>query len=65
MADDQVPNVSGTPDTKADANVEKAAKKPFEPPRLSVYGDIATLTRTVGRTGVADGGHGSNTRTSP
>jgi len=40
-------------------------KKPFEPPRLQVYGDIATLTRTVGRAGVPDGGHGSNIRTSP
>jgi len=61
MADDQAPSVSGTTNTKGDANV----KKPFEPPRLSVYGDIAALTRTVGRTGVPDGGHGSNTRTSP
>ena len=25
----------------------------------------ATLTRTVGRTGIDDGGHGSNTRTRP
>jgi hypothetical protein len=52
-------------DHKADANSDKVVKKPFEPPRLSVYGDIATLTRTVGRTGVADGGHGNNIRTSP
>ncbi|HEY6213800.1 MAG TPA: lasso RiPP family leader peptide-containing protein [Vicinamibacterales bacterium] len=58
---DQSPNVPDTTNTNADANV----KKPFEPPRLTVYGDIATLTRSVGRTGVPDNGHGSNTRTSP
>jgi hypothetical protein len=62
MADDQAPSVSGTTNgTKADANV----KKPFEPPRLSVYGDIAALTRTVGRSGIPDGGHGNTARTSP
>jgi hypothetical protein len=58
MADDQSSNTS----EKADAAA--GARKPFEPPRLSVYGDIATLTRAVGRTGLTDGGHGSNARTS-
>jgi hypothetical protein len=38
-------------------------KKPFEPPRLHVYGDISTLTRKVGQTGVADGGGGKNSKT--
>ena len=41
------------------------AKKPFEPPRLIVYGDIATLTRMVGKTGLADGGKGASSRTRP
>ncbi|PYR67706.1 MAG: hypothetical protein DMF88_11960 [Acidobacteria bacterium] len=58
---DHDPKVPATTSRKADAN----AKKPFEAPRLTVYGDIATLTRTVGRTGIDDGGHGSNTRTRP
>jgi hypothetical protein len=40
-------------------------KKPFEPPRLQVYGDIAALTRKVGRTGISDGGVGSNKATRP
>jgi hypothetical protein len=41
------------------------AKKPFEPPRLQVYGDITALTRKVGRTGAADGGSGANKQTRP
>jgi hypothetical protein len=45
-------------DTTADRK-----KKPFEPPRLHVYGDISTLTRAVGKTGLADGGKGTTTKT--
>ena len=41
------------------------AKKPFEAPRLIVYGDIATLTRTVGKTGLVDGGKGATSHTRP
>lgn len=44
---------------------QAAEKKPFEPPRLHVYGDIATLTRAVGRTGLADGGKGNSKATRP
>lgn len=40
-------------------------KKPFEAPRLHVYGDIAALTRAVGKTGLADGGGGSTKNTRP
>jgi hypothetical protein len=40
-------------------------KKPFEPPILRVYGDISTLTRTVGKTGLLDGGGGKTQRTRP
>ena len=38
-------------------------KKPYEPPRLDVYGDIRKITQTAGNTGAADGGHGSMNRT--
>ena len=61
MADDQTSNAPANTGGAAAANT----RKPFEPPRLTVYGDIATLTRSVGRTGVPDNGHGSNARTSP
>ena len=47
------------------ANPPQQGKKPFEPPRLTVYGDIASLTKAVGRTGLVDGGKGSATRTRP
>ena len=59
MADDHVSNVSGDMATKP------PSKKPFDPPRLTVYGDITTLTRTVGRTGLSDGGKGATNRTRP
>ena len=32
-------------------------RQPYEPPRLVVYGDIATLTRAVGNTGAKDQGN--------
>ena len=53
-------------DHEPPANVQSPdnPKKPFEPPRLQVYGDIAALTRKIGRTGVGDGGSGAKTRTS-
>jgi hypothetical protein len=40
-------------------------KKVFHPPRLTVYGDIASLTRSVGRTGLNDGGRGTRKKTRP
>jgi len=40
-------------------------KKPFEPPRLTVYGDINALTMKVGRTGLADGGKFATSKTRP
>jgi hypothetical protein len=60
MADSHSTNqsVHGGGDQKA------ADKKPFEPPRLTVYGDITMLTRMVGRLGNTDGGKGvGNPRT--
>jgi hypothetical protein len=59
MADEHTPNVSGN------AQGDAPTKKPFEPPQLTVYGDITTLTRAVGRTGLADGGKGQTNRTRP
>ena len=38
-------------------------KKPYEPPRLVVYGDIREIAKAVGMTGKADGGAHVNTRT--
>ena len=59
MADEHASDVpGGTPGVPQ-------TKKPFEPPRLTVYGDITTLTRAVGRTGLSDGGKGTNNRTRP
>jgi hypothetical protein len=41
-------------------------KKPFDAPRLIVYGDITALTHNVGRTGLSDGGKSPvNNRTRP
>jgi hypothetical protein len=40
-------------------------RQPYEPPRLVVYGDIATLTLTVGNNGATDFGQGRNKRTQP
>ena len=43
----------------------KPAKKLYAAPKLRIYGDVAAITRTVGRTGtVLDGGHGSMSKTS-
>jgi hypothetical protein len=42
---------------------DRPARKPYEPPRLEVYGDIRELTESVGMTGNADGGAHSMTKT--
>ncbi len=34
------------------------AKKPYQPPKLFVYGDLTEMTRTSGMTGNPDGGSG-------
>ena len=59
MADEHTSNVSG------DTPGKLPGKKPFDPPRLTVSGDIPTLTRAVGRTGRGDGGKGTTQRTRP
>ena len=56
MADEQTPR-------RVDEQTV-ATKKPFEPPQLTVYGDIAALTRSVSIGGKADGAKGSKSRTS-
>lgn len=40
-------------------------KKPYVPPRLETFGDVATLTQNVGMTGMNDPGSGSTTKTGP
>lgn len=40
-------------------------RQPYEPPRLVLYGDIATVTQTVGKNGASDSGQGRNKRTQP
>ena len=39
-------------------------KKPYRAPSLQQYGDLARITRTVGRTGADDGGKGNMNKTS-
>jgi hypothetical protein len=41
-----------------------AARKVYAPPRLRVYGDVATLTRAIGNMSAkTDGGSGKNSKT--
>ena len=40
-------------------------KKPYEPPRLVAYGDIAAVTQTLGMGGTPDGGVGTMKGTQP
>ena len=38
--------------------LKESTKKPYETPKLSVYGDVREITRTVGFMGAMDGGGG-------
>jgi hypothetical protein len=38
-------------------------KKPYERPRLDVYGDIRDIATSIGMIGQADGGTHANTKT--
>lgn len=40
------------------AGADPAQRKPFAPPELYVYGDLAAVTQTIGRQGAPDGGKG-------
>jgi hypothetical protein len=42
----------------------ESTKKPYETPKLSVYGDIREITQTVGNMSTTDGGSGSTAKTS-
>ena len=53
------------PGNPTDTTADRKQKKPFEPPRLHVYGDISALTRAVGQTGLADGGKSKTSKTRP
>ena len=35
---------------------ERPAKKPYESPKLSVYGDLTEMTKAAGRKAKTDGG---------
>ena len=39
------------------------ARKPYEPPRLEVFGDLGTVTQAVDLTGMGDGGGVGMTKT--
>lgn len=38
-------------------------KKPYERPRLDVYGDIREIAKSIGKSGMADGAAHGNTKT--
>ena len=40
-----------------------AARKPYETPRLEVYGDIREIAKSVGMTGGSDGASHGSTKT--
>jgi hypothetical protein len=43
---------------------DAAPRKPYVPPRLRVYGNVAALTRTIGNMSMkADGGSGNRSKT--
>jgi len=41
---------------------EQPAKKPYQSPKLLVYGDLTQMTKAGGNRGRADGGKGLNKR---
>ena len=41
---------------------EKDAKKPYQPPKLHVYGNLAEMTKAKGLLGRLDGGHAARKR---
>lgn len=45
------------------ASVDVTARKPYAPPALHVYGDVAELTRTRSSIGNMDGGSGTMKKT--
>jgi hypothetical protein len=45
--------------TQPSMELSKKVKKPYEPPKLLVYGDLKEMTRTIGTKGQMDGGTGS------
>lgn len=54
-------NILGKSDGDA-GSVHGLARKPYEAPKLHVYGNIAAVTRSLGMTATAqsDGGMGNN-----
>jgi hypothetical protein len=44
-------------------NEDRPARKPYESPKLEVYGDIRDVTENVGMSGSADGAAMGNNKT--
>lgn len=40
----------------------KPAKKPYQSPKLLIYGNLTEMTLTAGRKGISDGGTKNNFR---
>ncbi len=43
--------------------IDGGLRKVYESPRLDIYGDIREITKSVGKTGMADGATHGNTKT--
>ncbi len=41
---------------------EKSTKKPYQSPKLLVYGDLTEMTKALGRTSQIDGGNNPQKR---
>ena len=51
------------PKPKSETDAERPARKPYEKPKLIVYGDVAKLTQHKSKGSVHDGGSGSHSHT--
>ena len=64
MADDQTRNEDSIVTTGAqDVKAIEDARKPYEPPRLEVFGDLGAVTQAVNLTGKNDGSKGLMSKT--
>jgi hypothetical protein len=56
-------NDENSGDRDETTSAENSARKPYVPPVLRVYGDVAELTRINSNIGNTDGGTGSKKKT--
>lgn len=47
----------------SDNSAENQTLKPYQPPKLVIYGNISEITRAVDMNGMADGGGGGMNKT--